>query len=185
MNTFFIVEILTVSFLTKKTNYFCIFETMDIVLITLGALAVLIGFLGSILPLIPGPPIAWFGFLLLHFTSSVQFSTKFLIITAVITIIIALLDYFLPVKLTKKFGGSKAGERGAMIGTIIGIFLGPFGIILGPFVGAFVGEIIVAPNNTERALKVAWGSFVGFLLSTGIKLIWCLIIAWWFITAFF
>lgn len=156
---------------------------MDILLLILGALAVLTGIVGSVLPLLPGPPIAWAGLLLLHFSGYAQFSTRMLVITAAITLIIAVLDYFLPILATKKYGGTKAGERGATVGTIAGIFFGPPGLILGPFVGAFLGEMIVAPKEINRALKVALGSFIGFLLSTGIKLIWCLLIAWWFIKA--
>ncbi len=156
---------------------------MDILLFIVGALAVLIGIAGSILPLLPGPPVAWAGLLLLHFSKYAQFSTQMLIITAVITLIIAILDYLLPALATKRYGGTKAGQRGATVGTIVGIFLGPLGLIIGPFVGAFLGEVIVAPKEMNRALKVAVGSFIGFLFSTGIKLIWCLLIAWWFFRA--
>ena len=51
-------------------------------------------------------------------------------------------------------------------------FFPPWGIILGPFIGAFVGEML---NNatTGRAFKVACISFVAFLLTTGLKLIYC------------
>ncbi len=153
---------------------------MDILLFIVGALAVLIGIAGSILPLLPGPPVAWAGLLLLHFSKYAQFSTRMLVITAIITVVIAVLDYLLPVLATKRYGGTKAGQRGATVGTIVGIFLGPLGLIIGPFVGAFLGEIIVAPGDARRAAKVAAGSFIGFLFSTGIKLIWCLLIAWWF-----
>lgn len=156
---------------------------MDIALVILGAIAILVGIAGSILPLLPGPPIAWAGLLLLHFSSYAHFSTRMLIITATITVVIAILDYLAPAWSTRRFGGTKAGQRGAMIGTIAGIFTGPWGIILGPLVGAFLGEIITQPKAHRRALKAALGSFIGFLLSTGIKLIWCVLIAWWFIKA--
>lgn len=156
---------------------------MDIVLVILGGLAILTGIVGSVLPLLPGPPIAWVGLLLLHFSTYAQFSTRMLIITAAITLIIAVLDYVVPVWSTKRFGGTKAGQRGAAIGIVAGFFIGPWGIVLGPLVGAFLGEMIVQPKEHNRALKAAIGSFVGFLLSTGIKLIWCVMIAWWFVRA--
>ncbi len=156
---------------------------MDIALLIIGALFVLVGIIGSILPLLPGPPIAWVGLLLLDFSNYADFSTQMLVITAIATVIIAVLDYLLPIFTTKKFGGTKAAQRGATIGTIIGIFLGPLGIIIGPFVGALLGELTAHPKDTQTALKVALASFVGFLLSTGIKLIWCMVLAWWFIKA--
>jgi uncharacterized protein YqgC (DUF456 family) len=156
---------------------------MDMLLLLLGGVFVFIGFLGCILPILPGLPIAWLGLLLTHFTHFAQFSTKFLVITAVITLIVSVLDYFLPAWFTQKFGGTKAGKWGAMIGTFAGIFLGPMGIFLGPLVGALLGEMIVDPNNVTKAIRVAMGTFVAFLLGTGLKLIWCVCIIWWYFSA--
>ena len=45
---------------------------MDITLAVLGAALVLVGFLGSVLPIIPGPPISWAGLLLLKWTDYVD-----------------------------------------------------------------------------------------------------------------
>lgn len=156
---------------------------MDVVLVILGALAILAGIAGSILPVLPGPPLAWVGLLLLQFTSRVQFSTRMLVITAVITGLVTLLDFYLPVWTTRRFGGSKWGQRGAALGIIAGFFLGPWGIILGPLAGAFLGEMLHHPARPRRAGKAALGSFAGFLGSTGLKLIWCFLLAWWFIRA--
>ena len=41
---------------------------MDILLIILGILCLIAGLAGCILPMIPGPPVAYAGLLLLHFT---------------------------------------------------------------------------------------------------------------------
>jgi hypothetical protein len=87
---------------------------------------------------------------------------------AIIVIIVAILDYVVPVWGTRKYGGTKAGVRGSIIGLIIGIFflpLGPFGlfgIIGGPFIGAWIGEIFAGQEH-NKALRAAFGSFVGFL----------------------
>lgn len=156
---------------------------MDMALVILGALFILSGTVGSIVPILPGPPLAWVGLWLLKFSDHANISTRMLIITGVITLIITILDFILPAVTAKKYGGSKAASHGATWGTIIGIFFGPPGVIAGPFVGALVGELIVHPGNTSNAIRVAWGSFLGFLLNTGIKLIWCLMLAWWFIKA--
>lgn len=156
---------------------------MDIVLVILGALAILAGIAGSILPVLPGPPLAWVGLLLLHLTRMVQFSTRMLVITAVITGLLMVLDLYLPIWTTRRFGGSKWGQRGAALGMIVGFFWGPWGIVLGPLAGAFLGEICYQPAQPRRAGKAALGSFAGFLGSTGLKLIWCLMLAWWFVRA--
>lgn len=67
------------------------------------------------------------------------------------------------------------------LGAIVGIFFGPFGIILGPFVGALAGELLVNYQDFSRALKIAYSSFMGFLLGTGLKLIWCLMMIYWYV----
>ncbi len=156
---------------------------MDVLLAILGGLALLTGIVGSLLPVLPGPPLAWLGLLLLHLTRFAQFSTRMLVITALVTAIIAVLDYLIPLWGTRRFGGSKAGQRGAAIGIVAGFFTGPWGIVLGPLVGAFIGELIHQPSEHQRALKAALGAFAGFLLTTGLKLIWCGLLAWWFVRA--
>lgn len=156
---------------------------MDIFLLIIAALCIIIGFIGSILPVLPGPVISWVGLFLLNFTDYASISNTLLVITAIITLVVFIVDFILPSITTKKFGGSKAGERGALVGTFMGVFIGPIGVIIGPFIGAFIGEYIVRPKEMKNILKVAFGSFVGFLLSTGIKLIWCGLLCFWFVKA--
>ncbi len=156
---------------------------MDILLLILGIIALIIGIIGSILPVLPGPSAAWFSLLLLHWTDYADFSSGFLITTAVLAILTIGLDYLIPGWGSRHFGGSKMGEKGALVGTFAGLLLGPFGIILGPFVGAFLGEMLYDRREVTRALRAAWGSFVGFLAGTGIKLILCLVFAWYFVMA--
>ncbi len=144
---------------------------MDIFLLILGFLLVLLGIIGSFLPILPGPITGWVGLLLLHLTSIITMNWTFLGITLAIAIFIWGIDYVIPAWGTKKFGGSKYGVRGSIAGLIIGlIFLGPLGIIIGPFIGALIGELIHDSKDFSRALKAAFGSFVGFVLSTGLKL---------------
>ena len=144
---------------------------MDIFLVILAAFFMLLGIVGSFLPILPGPITSWIGLLVLHFTEAIPINWTFLIITLVFALAIWLLDYIIPAIGTKKFGGSKAGMIGTTIGLIIGlIFLGPFGIIIGPFLGAYIGERM-NNNNTKTATKAAFGSFLGFLTSTFIKFI--------------
>lgn len=158
---------------------------MSIVLLVLACLFVLVGIVGCIIPVLPGPPLAWLGLLLIHFTKYADFSLSFLLITGLITLVITFLDYVLPSFVVKKKGGSKFGERGALLGGIIGIFFGPLGILIGPFLGAFAGELLA--NYKQLDLRASFGvalsSFVGFLLSTGIKLVWSFMMGYWFVKA--
>lgn len=154
---------------------------MDILLLIIAGLLLLTGLAGSFLPVLPGPPLSWVGLLIASFSTQVSFSATFLIITAIITLVLTVFDYILPGLAVKKKGGTQYGERGALAGGIIGMFMGPFGIIIGPFVGAFIGEWIVNGGKFDDAMRIALSSFVGFLLSTGIKLIWCLMMIYWYI----
>ncbi|MEM9052147.1 MAG: DUF456 domain-containing protein [Bacteroidota bacterium] len=158
---------------------------MDIALAILSGLLLFIGFLGAVLPVIPGPILSWVGILVLHFTSFAEYSTSFLVVSAVIVIAITVLDYFIPIWGTKKFGGTKAGVTGSTIGLVVGLFLGPVGIILGPFAGALVGELLANKDDFSKALKSATGSLLGFLLGTGLKLAFCGMMIYYFFSDVF
>jgi len=149
---------------------------MEYLLIIIGICLLIIGIIGSILPIIPGPPIGYLGMLLLHFTSRFEFSLNVLIVYGILMVVITVADYIIPIYATKKMGGSKHGMWGCTVGMIVGLFIfPPFGIIFGPFVGALVGELIKG-QKTETALKSALGSFIGFLFGTLIKLIFGIIL---------
>jgi uncharacterized protein len=153
---------------------------MDFFLIGLGILFIIGGILGCVLPLLPGPPLSYMGLLLLHFTEKHHFTTTFLVGWAIVTVIVYLLDYFIPVWGTKRFGGSRRGVWGSIIGLVIGLFFfPPFGIIVGPFLGAVVGEL-TAGKNSGAALRSGFGSFIGFLLGTLLKLIASGLMTWHF-----
>lgn len=153
---------------------------MDIFWTILGIVLILGGIVGSVAPLLPGPPLSYAGFLIVQLRSDPPFSLKFLLIWAGIVVVVSVLEYVIPVYGTKKFGGSKYGLWGCSIGLIAGLFFGPWGIFLGPFIGAFVGELI-ASNQSDQAFKAALGSFIGFLFSTLLKLVVCVVMAWYFV----
>ena len=136
----------------------------------MAGLLLLLGFAGVILPILPGLPLSYVGILVLHFTDAIEFTSQFLVFWAVVVIVVQVFDYFIPIWGTKKFGGSKRGIWGSAIGLIVGLFFGPLGIILGPFVGAFIAEL-TANKSSKDAFRAAWGSFVGILIGTSLKLI--------------
>lgn len=144
---------------------------MEIFLVILGTMLMILGVLGSFLPIIPGPLTSWIGLLVLHFTEGIQLNNTFLIVTLVVAIVIYVLDYIIPAIGTKRFGGSKEGMIGTTLGLVIGLTTPiPFGIIIGPFLGALVGEMIHR-NDINKALKAAFGSFLGFIASTFLKFV--------------
>jgi uncharacterized protein YqgC (DUF456 family) len=106
----------------------------------------------------------------------------------VVVVVIQILDYFIPAWGTKKFGGTKYGVWGSTIGLFVGLFMGPLGIVIGPFIGAVLGELIYfnrhpqttlseteqnKNSNFNRALRAGFGSFIGLLTGTLIKVICC------------
>ena len=149
---------------------------MDILFIIIGILCL------CFLPVIPGPPVAYAGLLLLHFTDKVQYSTTQLLLWLLLVIILQVLDYFVPMLGSKYSGGTRWGTRGCLAGTIIGLFFMPWGIVLGPFLGAFIGELL-GGKETRQALKSGMGSLFGFLFGTVLKCILCGYFAWEFVSA--
>lgn len=152
---------------------------MDILWIVLGIIFMLAGLAGCVLPFLPGPPLCFIAILLQQLKETPPFATKFLIMWSIITVVVTLLDYIIPLYGTKKFGGSTYGMWGCTLGLIVGIFIGPWGIIIGPFICAFIGEIM-ANANSSQALRAAFGSFVGFLFGTLLKLVVCFVMGWYF-----
>lgn len=148
---------------------------MDLLLLTIGFVLMILGVFGSFMPVLPGPSLSWIGLAMLYFTSAVPVNYWILGITFVVTVAISILDYVIPSKGTKRFGGSSSGIWGTNIGLIVGIFAPiPFGFIIGPFVGAFVGELVYDYKDHHRALKAATGSFIGFLASSFMKFVICM-----------
>lgn len=142
----------------------------------LGFICMIVGILGSFIPVLPGLSACWIGLLLLYLTNAVDNNYWVLGITFVVMVVVTILDYVIPAKGTKKFGGSSYGVWGTNIGLIVGILSPiPFGVIIGPFVGAFVGELIYDAKDHRRALKAATGSLFGFLASGFVNFLFCMI----------
>jgi uncharacterized protein YqgC (DUF456 family) len=117
---------------------------MDYLLTVLGALLVLFGLLGCILPILPGPPLSFAGLLLSYFSRFGNFSHSLLIWTGLAALLVTVLDYLLPIWTTKKLGGTKRGIWGATLGLVLGFFiLPPLGVVVGPFFGALDRKSVV------------------------------------------
>jgi hypothetical protein len=146
---------------------------MDIVLLFLGFVLMILGILGSFLPVLPGTPVSWVGLFLLYLTKAVPNDWWFLGITLIIALLVFAMDYIIPAMGTRKFGGTRAGMIGTTLGLVVAIVfpvLGILGIIVWPFVGAFLGELLNKADQ-QSALKAAFGSFIGFLTGTFLKFV--------------
>lgn len=152
----------------------------DYLLLISGIILMILGIIGCLVPVLPGPPFSFIGLILLHLSRFGQFETSTLIILGALAVVVTILDYIVPVWGTRKFGGTKYGARGATVGLIIGLFLGPAGIILGSFIGAFVGEMIFK-DDINYAFKAGFGSLLGFLTGIGLKLVASCIMTFYFV----
>ena len=147
---------------------------MSIVLVILAFVMLVVGLLGTVIPILPGPVLSYLGFLVMYFSGRSSITPVSLWIWAGITVAVTVLDNIFPAMLTKKFGGSKAATIGSVVGLFVGMFFFlPWGLILGPFLGAFTGELIHNRQNGKKALIVALGAFLAFIVGTGAKMILC------------
>jgi uncharacterized protein YqgC (DUF456 family) len=148
---------------------------MDILILIAGIILLFIGLAGSVLPVIPGPPLSFIALFLLKFThyvepGEIEAFNRLLWIYFAVTIIVTILDYIVPIWGTKKFGGSRSGTIGATIGLIVGLFFGPPGIILGPVIGAVVAEL-ASGRDQKASLRSGFGSFIGVITGGVVKLV--------------
>ncbi|HLN21697.1 MAG TPA: DUF456 domain-containing protein [Bacteroidales bacterium] len=152
----------------------------DYLLLLSGIFLMILGIIGCLVPVLPGPPFSFLGIIMLHLSRFGQFTTTTLIVLGAIAVVVTVLDYIVPIWGTRKFGGSKYGMRGATVGLVIGLFLGPAGIVLGSLIGAFVGEMIYR-DDFRYAIKAGFGSLLGFLAGIGLKLTASFIMTFYFL----
>jgi len=108
-----------------------------------------------------------------------------LITIAILTIVVSVLDYLVPAGGAKKYGASKLGVWGSIVGMPLGLFFfPPWGILIGGIVGALVGEML-AGKEAEKAFRASWGIFVGYMVSTGLKLVFSGILFFFYIKEMF
>lgn len=143
---------------------------MTVLILVIAFSFLFLGILGSIIPGLPGPPISFAGVLLIHFFTGTQFSSSFLWTWGIIVAIVFVLDYTLQAWGVKKFGGGRKSTIGTFVGLFAGLLFPPIGLLVGPFVGAFIGALSEVKGDNDRALKVALGSFIGFVTGTVLKL---------------
>ena len=155
---------------------------MDLLIIVLASLFILLGIIGSFIPIIPGPLTSWSGLLILSFSPSITISSFFLVLSFIIALFIFIIDNIIPILGAKKFGGGKGSIIGSSIGLILGIiFLGPFGLLFGPFAGAFLGELYMNKDDKRGALKAAIGALLGFITGVSLKFMISLAFCFYFL----
>ncbi len=138
--------------------------------LVLAWLIVLLAAVGSVIPILPGPPIAYGAFLLMDWAGGWTYSLWDHAFALLAIALATALDFVMPAIGAKKFGADKLGIRMSVVGMVIGlIFFPPFGLFIGAGAGALAGELMAGKRERE-AFKAALGVLVGTIAGTVLKL---------------
>lgn len=134
-----------------------------------GLLLVITGFVGILLPALPGLPLIFCGLLLAAWADDFQHVGWLpLTVLGVLTALSFLLDFLANIYGAQRLGASAPALWGSVIGTVAGLFFMPLGLLLGPFIGAWLGEYWHS-RTLKQATRVGFGTWLGILLGTASK----------------
>jgi uncharacterized protein YqgC (DUF456 family) len=139
---------------------------LEIVTWCLTAALMLIGFIGVILPVLPGTTLILIGALLHKWILPYDVTWTTISFIALFWFLSVLADIGGVLLGTRWFGGSKWGMAGASGGALVGIFFSIPILILGTMLGAVVAEKLFAKKTHGGAFKSGVGAAVGFVIST-------------------
>ena len=145
--------------------------TAEIIALIAGSAVLIAGFLGCVVPVIPGPLLSFAALIIVSIAG--KFTVYHPVLLAglgVAAVLSQFLDNLFPILASKRAGAGKAGIWGSIIGMIVGtIFFPPFGVIVGAFVGALAGEVLFNREN-DKPFRAALGVFTGTIFGIVLKL---------------
>jgi len=142
----------------------------------LAGLLVVIGFVGLLVPIIPGIALIFSGLLLAAWIDDfTRVSETTMIVIGVISLFAWAVDFFASLFTVKKAKASKLALIGTLIGAVLGILGGVIGLIIGPVIGAVVGEFIARKNSGDAA-RVGLAAGLGFVVALVAKLVIAMIV---------
>lgn len=123
----------------------------------------LVGLVGTVLPLLPGTTIIFAAAILHHMMLGEAQSVGWWTIAGlgVLMIVSHILDLVSGAIGAKWFGATRWGAIGGIAGALVGLFFFPLGLFLGPMIGVLAGELLGG-----KALLPAGKSSAGTLLGT-------------------
>jgi hypothetical protein len=139
---------------------------MDIALWVLAVVLIVVGAVGTILPVLPGAILVFAGIALAAWIDDfARVSGWTVAILGVLTAVAWLADYIAAAAGAKKAGASRQAIIGAAIGTLIGVFTGLVGLVFMPLLGAAAGELY-ARRDLVRAGQVGIATWIGLVVGT-------------------
>ncbi|GAB5562776.1 MAG: DUF456 family protein [Synoicihabitans sp.] len=144
---------------------------MDVAVWILTLFLTFVGLVGVLVPLIPGTTLILLGFVIhaLILPGSMTWGGMGWIL--LVWLLSVLIDFLGVLVGTRLFGGTKWGMAGATGGAFIGMFFSLPALLLGTIFGAVVAEKYAAKRTRQESLRAGFGAAVGFVLSTGGRLI--------------
>jgi uncharacterized protein YqgC (DUF456 family) len=144
-------------------RYFAVVTLEQIIGLSLALVVMLAGFVGSLLPGVPGTPLVLAAAIChrLYFGSR-GVDNPVLVCLIALALLSMLLDCLASLWGAKRFGATWRGVAGAAAGGAIGIFFSLPGILLGPFIGATLFEVI-GGYEFKKATRAGLGATLGLL----------------------
>lgn len=142
-----------------------------------------IGLVGTVVPLIPGSVIILAAAVIhrLVFGEAASVGWMTLIGLTVLMLLSQALDFVSGSLGAKYFGATRWGAIGGILGGIAGLFFGLPGIFIGPVVGVLAGELL-GGQGILPAGKSTWGTLLGTAAGMlGKFVIGVAMIAWFFL----
>ena len=135
------------------------------------AALILVGLVGTVLPVLPGTMLVWGGIVLGAWIDDfTRVSMTTVVVVSVLAVLAWGLDYVAGLMGAKKAGASKQALIGAAAGTVLGLFMGFVGVLFMPLVGAAVGEYLAQKDQT-RAVKVGVATWIGIMVGLIAKVV--------------
>jgi len=165
-------------------------HSVNIWALLVSSLFIVVGLVGTLLPVIPGVVVTWVGILIFKLWEPAAVSWTLVLVCAGLAIFAQILDFLASYYGARHFGATWRGGVGALIGAILGPFLlgallTPIGgLIVGPIVGAVVGELSAGRTARESG-RAGLGTIVGGLVAAILKLAIAVFMAGWFYMAVF
>lgn len=144
-------------------------------IIIIASVLMILGIIGSALPVMPGPIFSFIGLALLYFGKPDSISIFSLAVFGTMMVILVIAEYVAPILGAKFSGASKSGLVGAILGCFVGIFFfPPIGMFLGAFIGAVIGEMTDGKKSLSSAMKAGVGTLLGSVFVIFLQIVFSL-----------
>lgn len=151
---------------------------------SLTLILMLVGLIGTVVPLLPGTVLIFGAALLHYFTLGPEGSVGWTTLAALAALMLIsfVLDFISGSIGAKYFGATRWGAIGGILGGIVGIFFGLIGVFVGPLAGVLAGELL-GGKGLLPAGRSTWGTVLGTAAGMIGKVLIAVAMIGWFLVA--